>query len=29
MLEEIGFAGMAKLRNAHVSVIGAGGIGIR
>ena len=27
MLEEIGFAGMAKLRNAHVSVIGAGGIG--
>src|ERR671918_2364338 len=27
MLEEIGFAGMEKLRNAHVSVIGAGGIG--
>jgi molybdopterin-synthase adenylyltransferase len=27
MLEEIGFAGMEKLRNAHVSVIGVGGIG--
>ena len=27
MLEEIGFTGMEKLRNAHVSVIGVGGIG--
>ena len=27
MLEEIGFAGMERLRNAHVSVIGVGGIG--
>jgi molybdopterin-synthase adenylyltransferase len=27
MLEEIGFEGMEKLRNAHVSVIGVGGIG--
>src|SRR5919112_3907590 len=27
MLEEIGFTGMEKLRNSHVSVIGVGGIG--
>jgi molybdopterin/thiamine biosynthesis adenylyltransferase/molybdopterin converting factor small subunit len=27
MLEEIGFAGTERLRNAHVSVIGVGGIG--
>ena len=27
MLEEIGFTGMEKLRNAHVSVIGVGGLG--
>ncbi len=27
MLEDIGFSGMERLRNAHVSVIGAGGIG--
>src|ERR687892_2626675 len=27
MLEEIGFAGMERLRNAHVCVVGVGGIG--